>query len=114
MTSVSHLNFKHFALNILNCVTILSRSISVEKNCQRGSPANLCQAFLHFVAFKVCNCDQFNSFSYCGHGNGREFLRGDDVQRITCKAVTLLMGCSSGKLQVNGEALSVDSLNTLV
>ena len=39
---------------------------------------------------------------YCGHGNGRDFLTGEDVQRLTCQAATLLIGCSSGKLHVNG------------
>ena len=38
--------------------------------------------------------------SYFGHGTGREFLRGDDIQRLDCRAVTVLMGCSSGKLTV--------------
>lgn len=42
----------------------------------------------------------FRCPSYCGHGNGREFLRGDSIQRINCKALTFLIGCSSGKLQV--------------
>lgn len=28
-------------------------------------------------------------------------LQGDDIQRLDCRAVTLLMGCSSGKLQVS-------------
>lgn len=41
-------------------------------------------------------------FVFCGHGTGREFLTGDDIQRLTCKAATLLIGCSSGKLQVKG------------
>ena len=40
-------------------------------------------------------------FRYFGHGTGREFLQGDDIQRLDCRAVTLLMGCSSGKLQVS-------------
>ena len=37
--------------------------------------------------------------SYFGHGTGREFLQGDDIQRLDCRAVTVLMGCSSGKLR---------------
>ncbi|XP_033110709.1 uncharacterized protein LOC117111827 [Anneissia japonica] len=41
-------------------------------------------------------------FVYCGHGNGRQFLNSDDIQRIKCRALTLLMGCSSGRLQYNG------------
>ena len=38
--------------------------------------------------------------SYLGHGTGREFLKGHDIQRLDCRAASLLMGCSSGKLQV--------------
>ncbi len=38
---------------------------------------------------------------YCGHGNGESYLKGSDIQRLQCKAVTILMGCSSGKLQVS-------------
>lgn len=40
-------------------------------------------------------------FRYFGHGTGREFLQGDNIQRLDCQAVTLLMGCSSGKLTVS-------------
>ena len=45
----------------------------------------------------MCLCN-----SFCGHGTGREFLAGDDIQRLMCRAATLLIGCSSGKLLVNG------------
>jgi hypothetical protein len=43
------------------------------------------------------------SFSnrYMGHGNGREFLKGDEITRLYCQAVALIMGCSSGKLIVS-------------
>ncbi|CAB4023102.1 separin isoform X2, partial [Paramuricea clavata] len=37
-------------------------------------------------------------FIYMGHGNGREFLKGDEITRLYCQAVALIMGCSSGKL----------------
>ena len=40
-------------------------------------------------------------FRYFGHGTGREFLQRDNIQRLDCRAVTLLMGCSSGKLTVS-------------
>ena len=36
-----------------------------------------------------------------GHGNGREFLNGDEITRLYCQAVALIMGCSSGKLIVS-------------
>jgi len=47
--------------------------------------------------------EDYDMFIYCGHGNGREFLRGDDIQRINCRALTFLIGCSSGKLLVKGD-----------
>ena len=36
-----------------------------------------------------------------GHGSGREFLKGDEITRLSCQAVALLMGCSSRKLIVS-------------
>ncbi|XP_014674242.1 PREDICTED: uncharacterized protein LOC106814439 [Priapulus caudatus] len=45
----------------------------------------------------------FQHFVYCGHGTGGRYLRGDDIQRIDCRAVALLMGCSSGRLAVAGQ-----------
>ena len=36
-----------------------------------------------------------------GHGNGREFLKGDEITRLYCQAVAVIMGCSSGKLIVS-------------
>jgi len=64
----------------------------------------------HGITGKAPTQQQFSSaltdhelFIYFGHGTGREFLQGDDIQRLDCQAVTLLMGCSSGKLTVGGE-----------
>jgi len=48
--------------------------------------------FLNIIVIMFC--------SYLGHGTGQSFLRGDDVQRVICRATTLLMGCSSAKLTV--------------
>ncbi|XP_065183343.1 uncharacterized protein LOC135814190 [Sycon ciliatum] len=42
-------------------------------------------------------------FIYCGHGTGSAFLGRKKVEKLQCKAVTLLMGCSSGKLWVDGD-----------
>ncbi|EDO43603.1 predicted protein [Nematostella vectensis] len=41
-------------------------------------------------------------FLYLGHGNGRTFLNGSEVQRLNCRSTAILMGCSSGKLIVEG------------
>ena len=54
-----------------------------------------------FYCFCCFNCHINILSRYFGHGTGREFLQGDDIQRLDCRAVTLLMGCSSGKLQVS-------------
>lgn len=60
-----------------------------------------CRTVMHnncfYAYFSISNF----MFRYFGHGTGREFLQGDDIQRLDCRAVTLLMGCSSGKLTVS-------------
>ncbi|OWF40766.1 uncharacterized protein LOC110463375 [Mizuhopecten yessoensis] len=40
---------------------------------------------------------------YCGHGSGSKYFHGDDLQQVNCRAATILMGCSSGRLQVKGQ-----------
>jgi len=42
-------------------------------------------------------------FIYCGHGSGQEYLGWNAIQKLNCKAIALLMGCSSGKLIAEGE-----------
>ncbi|XP_041371410.1 uncharacterized protein LOC121384969 [Gigantopelta aegis] len=42
-------------------------------------------------------------FVYCGHGSGSKYFHGDDLQLLSCQAAVLLMGCSSGELQVRGQ-----------
>ncbi|XP_059138752.1 uncharacterized protein LOC131927103 [Physella acuta] len=37
-------------------------------------------------------------YLYCGHGWGSQFVGGDDLQMLNAKAVAVLMGCDSGKL----------------
>ncbi|XP_059150307.1 uncharacterized protein LOC131937132 [Physella acuta] len=37
-------------------------------------------------------------YLYCGHGWGNQFVGGDDLQMFNAKAVAVLMGCDSGKL----------------
>ena len=41
-------------------------------------------------------------YRYCGHGTGRDYLHLDSFQLLSCRASTLLMGCSSGRLTVGG------------
>ncbi|KAF8764158.1 Separin like protein [Argiope bruennichi] len=38
-------------------------------------------------------------FVYCGHGSGRQYLEGISVDTMKCRAATILMGCSSGRLK---------------
>ena len=49
-----------------------------------------------------CSLIHFPTCSYCGHGSGNKFMSGDLLQTFRCRAVCLLIGCSSGKLDVNG------------
>ena len=39
---------------------------------------------------------------YLGHGSGSKYFSGESVQGLPCRAVSILMGCSSGKLMANG------------
>ena len=41
--------------------------------------------------------------SYVGHGGGNKYLSGESLQASECRAVALLMGCSSGKLTSAGQ-----------
>ncbi|KAI3715733.1 hypothetical protein L6452_22720 [Arctium lappa] len=41
-------------------------------------------------------------FMYFGHGSGVQYIPGDEIQKLDRCAATLLMGCSSGSLSLNG------------
>ncbi|KAM8981065.1 separin isoform X1 [Sarcophilus harrisii] len=41
-------------------------------------------------------------YIYAGHGAGASFLDGQTIQRLSCRAVALLFGCSSAALAVHG------------
>ncbi|XP_027714178.1 separin isoform X1 [Vombatus ursinus] len=41
-------------------------------------------------------------YIYAGHGAGASFLDGQAIQRLNCRAVALLFGCSSAALAVQG------------
>ncbi|XP_036616254.1 separin [Trichosurus vulpecula] len=41
-------------------------------------------------------------YIYAGHGAGASFLDGQAIQRLNCRAVALLFGCSSAALAVHG------------
>ena len=40
---------------------------------------------------------------YCGHGAGERFIRREVLRKLDHCGVVLLMGCSSGKLHLNGD-----------
>ncbi|CAO3620083.1 unnamed protein product [Mucor hiemalis] len=42
-------------------------------------------------------------YMYFGHSAGQAFMRGTTVRQLPTCAVSLLMGCSSGMLEANGE-----------
>ena len=42
-------------------------------------------------------------FLYFGHGSGAQYIRGRNIKRLEKCAVTLLMGCSSGKMTECGQ-----------
>ncbi|XP_072105072.1 separin [Mobula birostris] len=39
---------------------------------------------------------------YAGHGAGVRFLEGQEIQKLSCRAVSLLLGCSSATLALRG------------
>ncbi|XP_024980177.1 separase [Cynara cardunculus var. scolymus] len=41
-------------------------------------------------------------FMYFGHGSGVQYIPGDEIQKLDRCAATLLMGCSSGSISLNG------------
>ncbi|XP_071716106.1 separase [Rutidosis leptorrhynchoides] len=41
-------------------------------------------------------------FIYLGHGSGIQYISGGEIQKLDRCAATLLMGCSSGSLSLNG------------
>ena len=51
----------------------------------------------------ACELPQKDFLVYCGHGTSDQYFKGDELNKFTCKAVALLMGCSSGRLKHNGE-----------
>ena len=40
---------------------------------------------------------------YCGHSAGEQYLKGERIKDLKVKAVTMLMGCSSGLLKLSGQ-----------
>ncbi|XP_078393902.1 separin, partial [Cetorhinus maximus] len=42
-------------------------------------------------------------YLYAGHGAGVRFLEGQEVQKLSCRAASLLVGCSSAALALRGD-----------
>jgi len=49
------------------------------------------------------NLESKDLLLYCGHSSGEQYIRGDSVKDLTIRAVTLLIGCSSGMLRPLGQ-----------
>ncbi|XP_067884604.1 separin, partial [Heterodontus francisci] len=47
----------------------------------------------------LCNRDLY---LYAGHGAGVRFLEGQEIQKLSCRAASLLVGCSSATLALRG------------
>ena len=43
-----------------------------------------------------------NNGRYCGHHDGHQYFQGELIERLPRCAVTLLVGCSSGRLRDQG------------
>lgn len=48
----------------------------------------------------LCNRDLY---VYAGHGAGVRFLEGQEIQKLSCRAASLLVGCSSASLALRGD-----------
>ncbi|XP_060678360.1 separin [Hemiscyllium ocellatum] len=55
----------------------------------------------------LCNRDLY---LYAGHGAGVRFLEGQEVQKLSCRAASLLLGCSSAALALRGDLEGVGIL----
>jgi len=64
-----------------------SDGVSIQLNCC----PTLFLILIHLLFF----CDR-----YCGHGGGEAFYKPSHLTSLSQCAITLLMGCSSGKLRV--------------
>lgn len=43
-----------------------------------------------------------DTFRYIGHGSGSRYFHSSTIKRTLCKAVTVLMGCSSVRIEDEG------------
>jgi separase len=54
------------------------------------------------LPLSVSLCERVRARSYCGHSDGHHYLPGERVERLSRCAVSLLVGCSSGRLRDQG------------
>ena len=59
-------------------------------------------------AYKTGLCTK-DLFIYCGHSTGERYLRGSELAKLSRCAVTMLMGCSSGRL-LNAGTFGVEGM----
>ena len=53
---------------------------------------------------------EMDTYIYCGHGDGRKNLPTQEIEKINIRAVPLLFGCNSGRL--NKFARALDPIGT--
>ena len=51
----------------------------------------------------VDTLQHYDLYVYCGHGSSEKFMDRSIIEKATRMPVSLLMGCSSGKLSSTGE-----------
>ena len=85
---------------IFNCSVFQHGAMAQGSIRRDGTNATLLRVLTNYLT---------SLYSYFGHGTGRQFLKGHDIQRLDCRAASLLMGCSSGKLQVRVFRLTSES-----
>ncbi|CAO3592351.1 unnamed protein product [Absidia cylindrospora] len=76
-----------------NFESIFSRMDSWEGHVQKKPTETECRSMLI----------QKDLYMYFGHGAGQSIIRGQIIRQLPRCPVALLMGCSSGRLQSNGE-----------
>ncbi|GIX79104.1 separin [Caerostris extrusa] len=77
------------SLSILSSKCAMMAPEALEGNNRKAPSSPECSA-----AFNL-----YDLFVYCGHGSGRQYLKGTSIDTMKCHAATILMGCSSGRLK---------------
>ncbi|KAL6180528.1 hypothetical protein ACLB2K_047190 [Fragaria x ananassa] len=88
--AVNELRGLHSSVNIKPTILVLDYEVQGKAGC--APPAEELA-----VALK-----SHDLFMYFGHGSGTQYIPRREIQKLERCAATLLMGCSSGSLKLNG------------